>query len=54
MSRAIVVGAVAGIVAGTAVKILGTAVPVVVDGISHWGASIVGLVVGVIHDRASG
>lgn len=50
MLRAIAVGA----AAGTAVAILGGALPVVVGGISHWGGIILGLVVGVIHANAGG
>lgn len=50
MRRAIVVGA----MAGTAVAIMGEALPAVAERISHWGGVIIGLVTGVIHGRAGG
>ena len=48
MLRAVAVGA----AAGTAVAILGGALPVIADGISHWSGIIMGLVVGVVHGSA--
>lgn len=45
MMRAIAVGA----AAGTAVAILGGALPTIADGIRHWSAIIMGLAVGVAH-----
>ncbi len=48
MMRAIAVGAAAGM----AVAILGGALPVIADGIRHWSAVIMGLVVGVAHGSA--
>lgn len=50
MWRAILVGA----MAGTAVAFLGEALPVVTDGISHWGGIVLGLVVGVVHGSGGG
>ena len=50
MWRAIAVGAAAGM----GVTILGGALPVIADGISHWGGIILGLVVGAIRANAGG
>ena len=50
MFRAIAVGA----AAGTAVAILGGALPAIADGIRHWSAIIMGLVVGVTYASGGG